>query len=288
MKRYNLIGVLALSAVFCWSCKDALNTDDYKLKKVTGNPTLALPIAGGDLITNSFFASVDTPKLKVYNDGLIYLLYEQTLETQAIRNLFDFPNKSFTKTVPIPPATLPSRATEIQYASLNTTEDFSFRPEKLSEIKFKTTTVKITVTFSPSAPASNVFEVQLRLPNFQLNGVSFQKRVPLGSGTAIFPLTDYVGTLANNTFPMEIAIFEKPHASTVTITNPTSASVKIDFTAIDFQHIRGFFGDQSALNIPDETIDVNAFGTSLNKANVSFAQPKIMLSVSNDFERIAP
>jgi hypothetical protein len=82
---------------------------------------------------------------------------------------------------------------------------------------------------------------------------------------------------------MEIAIFERPHATAVTITNPTSASVKIDFTTIDFQYIKGFFGDQSALAIPAETIDVNAFGTSLNKASVSFAQPKITLSVSNDF-----
>lgn len=283
MKRWSVICFLALTALLIWSCKDALNTDDYKLKKVIGNPTLALPIASGDLVTNDFLSNVDQAQIKVYNDGLIYLFYQQTLKTQSIRDLIIFPSRSFTKIVPIPPATLSARATEIQYASLNTTESFSFAPEKLSEIKFKNTTLRVTVTFAPTNPASGVFEVQLRLPNFQLNGVPFQKRITLGSATATFSLMDYVAALTDNTFPMELAIFEKPHPSSVTITNPTSVSVKIDFNGIDFQYIKGFFGDRSALNIPSQSIDVNAFGTSLNKADVSFAQPKITLSVSNDY-----
>ncbi len=274
--------ILALSLLFS-ACKDALNTDDYKIKKLIGNPTLDLPIASGYLVINDFLSKVDQTNIKVYNDGLIYLYYEQTLKTQGIRDLFTFPSKSFVKAVPIPAATLPARTTEVLYATLNSTEDFAFSPEKLTEIKFKTTTVKVTVTFSPPAPASSIFEVELRLSNFQLNGVPFQKRITLGSSTATFPLQDYIATMANNTFPVQISVFEKSHASSVTIANATSASIKIDFTNIDFQNIKGFFGDQSALNIPAETIELSAFGNSLSKANVSFAQPKLSLSVSNDY-----
>ncbi len=283
MKRWSVVYFLALTAGLVWSCKDALNTDDYKLKKVIGNPTLALPIASGDLVTSDFLSNVDQAQIKVYNDGLIYLFYQQTLKTQSIRDLIVFPSRSFTKIVPVPPGTLPARASEIQYASLNTTENFTFSPERLSEIKLKNTTLRVTVTFAPTNPASGVFEVQLRLPNFQLNGVPFQRRITLNSTTATFSLMDYVAVLTDNTFPMEVAIFEKPHPSSVTITNPTTASVRIDFNSIDFQYIKGFFGDRSALNIPPESIDVNAFGTSLNTANVSFAQPKISLSLSNDY-----
>jgi hypothetical protein len=274
----SLIVALSLSA-----CKDALNTDDYKIKRATANPTLNLPIASGDLIINDFLSEVDQANIKVYNDGLIYLFYEQTLKTQGIRDLFDFPSKSFLKSVPIPAAILPARTTEILYATLNSSEDFAFSPEKLTEIKFKTTTVKVTVTFSPPAPASNIFEVELSLPNFQLNGVPFQKRITLGSSTATFPLQDYIAAMANNTFPVQISVFEKSHSSSVNILNSTSASIKIDFTNIDFQNIKGFFGDQSALNIPAETIELSDFGNSLSKANVSFAQPKLSLSVSNDY-----
>jgi hypothetical protein len=283
MKGWSFVTFFALVAVFVWSCKDALNTDDYELTRATANPTLALPIASGDLVTSDFLSRVDQSQIKVANDGLISLFYEQTLKSQGILDLFDFPDRSFIKALPVPPATLPPRSTEIQYITLNTTEDFSFGSEKLSEIKFKNTVVRVTVTFSPSAPASNVFEVQLKLPNFRLNGIPFQKRVTLGSTTATFSLRDYVANLVNNTFPLEIAIFEKAHPTSVTISNPTSASIRIEFTTIDFQYVRGFFGDQTALNVPGETIDVGAFGTSLNKANVSFVQPKITLSVSNDF-----
>jgi hypothetical protein len=271
---------LALSA---WSCKDALNTDDYKIKKATANPTLDLPIAAGDLVIDDFLSKADQTNIKVYSDGLIYLLYEQTLKTQGIRDLFAFPSKNFIKTVPIPSGTLASKTTEVQYATLNTTEDFAFSPEKLTEIKFKTTTLQITVAFTPANPASSIFEMQLTLPNFKLNGVAFQKRITLGTPTATFPLQDYVGTLTGNTFPMQITVFEKPHASSAIITNPTMAAVTINFGTIDFQYIKGFFGDQSTLNIPAETIDLGAFGPSLQKANVSFAQPQLSFSVSNDY-----
>jgi hypothetical protein len=117
---------LALSA---WSCKDALNTDDYKIKKATANPTLDLPIAAGDLVIDDFLSKADQTNIKVYSDGLIYLLYEQTLKTQGIRDLFAFPSKNFIKTVPIPSGTLASKTTEVQYATLNTTEDFAFSPD---------------------------------------------------------------------------------------------------------------------------------------------------------------
>jgi hypothetical protein len=265
------------------SCKDAFNTDDYKIKKVTSNPTLVLPLASGDLVIDDFLSKVDKTNIKVASDGLVFLQYQQTLKSQSIRNLFTFPSKSFIKTVPVPPATLPARGAEVEYATLSTVEDFSFSPQKLTEIKFKTTTAKITVTFSPASPASGIFEVELRLPDFKLNGIAFKKRIPLGTGSAIFPLQDYVAALADNTFPMEISIFEKTHPSSVTITNPTTASIKIDFNTIDFQYIKGFFGDQEALNIPAESITLNAFGTSLDKAKVSFAQPTMSFSVSNDY-----
>jgi hypothetical protein len=265
------------------SCKDAFNTDDYKIKKVTSNPTLVLPLASGDLVIDDLLSKVDKTNIKVASDGLVFLQYQQTLKSQSIRNLFTFPSKSFIKTVPIPPLTLPANTTDIERANLNTTEDFTFTSEKLTEIKFKTTSVKVAVTFSPASPASGIFEVELRLPNFKLNGVSFQKRIPLSTSTAVFPLQDYVAALADNTFPMEIAIYEKAHPSSVTITNPTTASVKIDFNTIDFQYIRGFFGDQEALNIPAESITLDAFGTALDKAKVSFAQPTMSFSVSNDY-----
>lgn len=282
MRAWHILPLLAFG-LLVWSCSNILNTDDYELKKIKANPTLDIPIAFGDLVIDDLLSKADQANIKVYTDGLIYLLYEQTLKSQGIRDLVDFPGKSFTKTIPVPPGTIPPRTTEVKYATLNTTEDFAFNPEKLTEIKFKATTIRVTVTFTPANPASGVFEIELKLPNFKLNGVPFQKRVTAGATGVTFALQDYVATLADNAFPMEISVFEKPHPSSVTIVNPTSASVKIDFGSIDFQYIKGFFGDQTAFNIPAESIDLEAFGTALSKANVSFAQPKLSFKVSNDY-----
>lgn len=270
-------------AVLLHGCSDILNTDDYDLKKIKANPTLDLPLAFGDLLIDDILSEADQTNIKVYPDGLVYLLYEQTLKTQGIRDLIDFPNRIITRTIPLPPATLPARTAEVQYAALNTTEDFNFSPEKISEIKFKNTTLRVNVTINPANPGSGIFEVQLRLPNFRLNNVVFQKRVTVGAAGATFPLQDYIATLASNTFPMEIAVFERPHANAATISNGTTATVRIEFGSIDFQYVRGFFADQVVNTIPSETIDFDAFGSSLNKAKVSFAQPKLSFSVSNDY-----
>ncbi len=272
-----------ISTLICASCGDLFNTRDYEIKKIKGAPNLDLPLANGTLVIQDILSKQDQANIKIYPDGLVYLLYDQTLKSQSIRDLLVFPTKSFTTSVPIPAATRLPRVTEIQYAALNINEDFAFSPEKLSEIKFKTTSLKVTVTFSPANPSSNTFEVQVKLPNFKLNGTAFQQRINASATGVTFTLSGYIATLVNNTFPLEIAVFEKPHAANVTVAPSTSATVKLDFVSIDFQYVKGFFGDQTTLNIPTEIIDFNAFGNALTKAKVSFADPKLSFRVTNDF-----
>ena len=278
------LALFVASTILLAACSGMINSDDYDLKKIKANPTLNLPLAFGDLTIDDFLSKADSANIKVDNNGLVYLQYQQTLKSQGIRDLIDFPSRSFTKVIPLPASTLPARNLEIQYATLNTNEDFNFSPEKLTEIKFKATTVKVTVTFTPSNASTSAFEVQVRLPNFKLNNnVPFQQRAAAGPAGTTFALKDYVATMINNTFPMEISVYEKPHASPITLANSTSVSVRLDFNAIDFQHIRGFFGDQTSGNIPAETINLNAFGPTLKNATVSFAKPTLSFKVSNDY-----
>jgi hypothetical protein len=268
---------------FIYSCKDVINEDDYQIKKIKANPTFALPLAFGDLVINDLLSEADQTNIKVYNDGLVYLLYEQTLKSQGLADIINFPDRTFTKSVPVPSATLPPRTSEIQYGpGLSTSEDFGFSPERLTEIKFKNATVRVAVNFTPSNLA-NAFEVEVRLPNFQLNGVPFQRRITTGAAGVTFALRDYVATLTDNAFPLQVLVFEKPHATSVVVPMFSSASVQVEFRGVDYQYIRGFFGDQTALNIPPESIDLDAFGTSLSNSNVSFAQPKLSFNVSNDY-----
>jgi hypothetical protein len=51
---------------------------------------------------------------------------------------------------------------------------------------------------------------------------------------------------------------------------------------MDFNVILGFFGDQTVFP-PSASLSIGAFGTSLDAATISFAQPKITLNVINDY-----
>lgn len=272
-----------LSAFLYFSCRDLFNSDDYELKKLKVNPTLNLPLLSGDLVVNDLLAKADQTNIKVDQDQVVFLLYEQTLKTSSVGSLIDFPSRTFNKTLILPPATLPAQTNEILYASLNTTEDFNFSPEKLTEIKLKNTSLRVVVSFSPANPASSVLEVRLRLPDFKLSNTPFQRRISASSSGTVISLADYVATLNNNTFQLGIDVIERPHSNTVTIANGTIVNVQLEFNTIDYQYVRGFFGDQTTVDIPEETINFEAFGNALNKANVSFADPKLSFTVSNDY-----
>ncbi|MGC4020836.1 MAG: hypothetical protein QM734_02280 [Cyclobacteriaceae bacterium] len=85
----------------------------------------------------------------------------------------------------------------------------------------------------------------------------------------------------NNQFPLTISVYVKPHNNSITINNST-LTIKLDFLTIDYQYVKGFFGDQTT-NMHGDTIAFNAFGTSLTKANVSFAAPQLSFTVINDY-----
>jgi hypothetical protein len=285
--KWSLCLFLAVSLIII-SCGDIFDSDEYNINKLKLAPSITLPLASGDLVIQDFLTKADKANIQVYpagspNEGVVYLAYNQTLKTQGIQDLLVFPNKNFNITLPMTTTgAIGPKAAETQTVIDSRTVDFGFSPEKLSEIKFKTTTLKVTVTFTPSSPASTIYDIQVKLPSMKLNDVVFQKRISPGVTGTTFGLQEYIATLTNNTFPLEISLIEKPH-SAVTITNPTTLNVSIDFNGIDFKYVKGFFGDQSVVNVPEDVIEFTAFGDAWSKAKVSFASPKLSFSVSNDY-----
>ncbi len=73
----------------------------------------------------------------------------------------------------------------------------------------------------------------------------------------------------------------KKSTTSLVISPNTFVSLKLSFLGMDFSYIKGFFGDQTA-SLPADIIDIGAFGTTLDDADVSFAQPKVSLEVVND------
>jgi hypothetical protein len=262
------------------SCADVFNSNDYNVKNVKASPSLDFPLAYGSLVIQDFIAKAQA-NIQVDQDGLVYLLYDQTLKTQGIGNLLNFPNKSFNINSVVPGGTLPASNTELKIATISSTQDFGFNPELLSEIQFKSTVLNLSSTTVPSV--SNL-EVEITLSSFKLNGTPFVKRFPVNSSAMVstVDLTDYVATLNNNQFSLNIDVYELPHGGTQVIPAST-ITIDLGFDKINYRYVKGFFGDQTNNNLPGDTINFKAFGTAFTNANVSFAAPQLSFTVSNDF-----
>ena len=129
IERVTYIIVLVFAIT---SCGNVFDSNDYNVKNVKASPSLDFPLAYGSLVIQDFLAKADQANIQVDPDGLVYLLYDQTLKTQGVGDLLNFPSKSFNTDVVVPGGTLPANNAEVKYATLSSTEDFGFSPEQLT------------------------------------------------------------------------------------------------------------------------------------------------------------
>ena len=77
-----LSSIIFLLILIAASCSNVFNTDQYnKIKSVEASPSEALPIGFGELSISDILSNKDSANIKVYNDGLVYLEYDQTLRS---------------------------------------------------------------------------------------------------------------------------------------------------------------------------------------------------------------
>jgi hypothetical protein len=188
-------------------------------------------------------------------------------------------DQNLNRTFPLVAGTIPPTSQDVRSDSITQTIDLGLSPEKLSEILFKAGSVNYTTSVSPANPNLK-YEIILSLPDFTTptNTVFSQTFSSAGS----FSLKNYKAALNNNQFTLKLVLVIKQNPSAVTIAPGTVINIGISMTGMDFAYIKGFFGDQT-VNVPPETLNINAFGTSLNGASISFAQPKINFTVTNDY-----
>ena len=265
--------VVLLGLVSC------IDENDYSIDSVEVNPTIALPLVFGTLSVQEFIKSTDSVYVKVYPDDLVYLFYSKTLASQGIRDLFTIPNKNLVRSFFVPPLTTPPHTTDIRSDSIVEIVDLGLSPEQLDEISFKAGTITYSTT-SNSPGFNNKYEVNISLPDFISKTTNKPLNVNIAS-TGSINLSDYIVKLNKNKFNLKLVLVLKKSTTSVIISPNTFVSLKLSFLGMDFSYIKGFFGDQTS-SLPAETIDIGAFGTSLDDANVSFAQPKITLEVVND------
>jgi len=264
-----------------WSC--TINDKDFQIKGVQSNPTLVAPLAAGNLAILDVLSDQDSANIKIKSDGLVYLSYDQQLASQDIRDFVkidDVNNQGVV--VPVPPATYPPNPNDQTSTVITKSVDMGITPEQLTEIAFKSGTMSYSMTL---VPANNnfLYAVNLDIPEFISNtsGQPFSQQV---SGTGSVQLSGYTFKSATaNKFTLKLTLIIKKNSSSVTVLPGTNLNVNFSFKGMDFTYVKGFLGDQT-VSLPAQTIDVQAFGNTLqNGASVSFAQPTIDLTVTNDY-----
>ncbi len=271
-----VICILALT-----SC---LDNKDYTLDSLTLTPTVAFPLAFGNISVLDLVSDKDSTYLKVYPDGLLYFSYSQTLPSQDVRALFKLPNNTSNFGFDAPAGTLPPIPSDVLLSSANQTVDLNLSPEQLSEMLLKTGTVGYNISLSQATSPVNglPFEVTVTLTDV----VDKTTQVPLsftaGPGIGSKPLQNYIINMNKNKFAIKLDFTLKKRTNSVFVAGGTRVNIQLSFNGLDFVYIKGFLGDQTA-TLPPQTIDITVFSSSLNKSKISFVQPIVKMSVRDDY-----
>ena len=275
MRYFQLASFCVLFALI--SCVDE---SDYSIDSLTVNPSVAIPLTHGDLSIKDLIKDTDSVYVKVYPDDLVYLAYSQTLVTQDIKDLFTIPDKTLNQSLPIPAGTIPPHPKDIRSDSLVEIIDFNLSPEQLSEVDFKSGTISYSASLLPSS-SGLLFEINFVSTDLisKKTGKAFNVST---NTTGSVLLSDYNVKLNKNKFNLKLVLVLKQSSTSKTITPNTSVAVNFRMAGMDFNYIKGFFGDQTA-NPPATALEIGAFGSSLAKTNLSIAQPMVSLTVVNDY-----
>ncbi|CAN5308930.1 hypothetical protein BH10BAC4_BH10BAC4_04570 [soil metagenome] len=268
-----------ISVLIVTSCIDQ---KDYTLDTLTVTPTLAVPIAFGDISILDFASDTDSAYFRTYPDGLLYFSYTQTLDARQIRALFDLPaNNSTPVSFDLPAGSLPPSSSDVQYSSINKVVDFNFDPGQLTEMLLKgTSAIKYTISTSQATSPALPLDVNLTLTDAVEQTTHLPFTFTATTGTGSKSLNGYLIQMTDNKFNIKLNLVLKKRSSAVFVPANTKLNVNLSFVT-DFAYIKGFFGDQQ-VSLPTQTIDLTIFSSELEKSKISFTDPVLKLAVRND------
>src|SRR6185369_8489349 len=108
----SIVGLSLAFAFILLAC--TFSDRDFQIKGVKANPTLAIPLAFGDLSISDILKKGDVAQIKVKSDGLVYLAYDQALLSKDIRNLVNIPNiGNIITQLAVPAGTYPANQNDI-------------------------------------------------------------------------------------------------------------------------------------------------------------------------------
>lgn len=271
--------ILLASLLLLASC---FNERDYDIQQVSLTPSVAFPVAFGNMSLVEMLANKDTAFIRSYPDGLLYLQYEHMLASEDIRNQFVLPDNNSTVSFDLPPGTLPASSTNTVVGSINRQINLGLSPELLTEVLLKAGNATHALQLSKeTTPANLPMETTITLLDVVHKTTMQPMVITMGNGSGVTSLSDYIIQLVDNQFSIRVDLLIKPHPATY-IPVSTTADIHLGLVEMQFAYIKGFFGDQ-IIPLPPQSLDISVFQSSLKDASASFVQPSITLKAMNDY-----
>lgn len=273
-RLFLLVFVLLMASCF--------NEADYDFQQVTLSPTMAIPIASGNMGLVDLMLDDDTAYVKSYPDGLLYLYYSKVLPSTSIRDMFGFPDNTTVVSFNLPAGLMPASAVNTTFGIINRQIDLALSPELLTEALITSGTLERSLGLSKvTSPPNLPLETTITFPSVTHKTTGQPLVVTVGNGAHAGSLADYVIEMSDNRFDVSVSLVIKPHPATF-IPAATTADVTLGFKAMQFGYIKGFFGDQTC-QLPSQTIDISVFNSTLKDATVSFLEPHITFEATNEY-----
>jgi hypothetical protein len=266
----------SLSLVLLFSCMD---WSEYQVDEVNLAPSLALPLVKGNFSLGDMIDNADSSIIKVDEDGLISFAYTADMETGAIGDLFSLPDRSTTVSFVMPGGAFPSIPFDVRTDSISRTLDFNLAPQSINEVGLLSGQLAFTTSIVP-ASSDLEYGVIISLPGFVSNA-----QVPLNAavrGTGVINLDDYKLLLSDNAFQLKVVLVLKQRSTPVVIAPGTSVNVQISFEDLEFRYLKGFLGEYS-VSLPETGVEMGDFGALFSGAVVSLAQPKVSMTITNEY-----
>ncbi len=267
------VGMLTLG-----SC---LDSKDYDLNSVTITPTVAIPLASGDLSILDLISDKDSSYIKVYPDGLLYFYYAKTLASQDIRQLFNPTDKISNSSINLPAVTLPPSVSDVRTDSIVQAIDLNMTPAQLNEMGIKSGTLNYSISTSPSLPNLS-YAINLVMTDV-VDKVTLKPMniTALGAGTGTRSMQNYKINMIDNKFNVKMVLIFKQHSNSQFIPPGAKVNVQLSLVGVVSSYVKGFLGDRT-IPLPTQTLDLTVFSSSLKKSPVTFVQPLVKLMISND------
>lgn len=282
------LSLFAVSIVLTSSC-NLEGIVDEDISGLTVSPTIAIPLGFGEVSISDLLTDADSAFIRVYKDGankdVLYLYYEQTLESQDLSDFIELPNKTVTRSFNINPTAFPvpvgASATPQTipggYGDQALEFDLALDPEKVTRVLFTAGYLRISAVTVPITPGLE-FEATIELPTFEKNGTPLQRTFDVPTGAPIEILMDgYEANMDDNVFDAAFNVVIKPTAGG-TIPPNTRFDLNLEFGGLDYDYIYGFFGNQE-VELPDETLEIGAFENLFEDVEVTLSAPAISFDV---------